>query len=126
MESGKARLLAAAAAVVVAVVLLIVLQGGSGGSPGSSNAGGKVPTIVIKGGKPAGGIAQLTYTKGERIRFRVVCPFAEEVHLHGYDVMKDVRAGGSVEFDVPAEIQGVFEAELEGRKEQIAEITVNP
>jgi hypothetical protein len=40
--------------------------------------------------------------------------------------MKDVPAGGSVSFSFPAEIEGIFEAELEGRKEQIAEIRVNP
>ena len=40
--------------------------------------------------------------------------------------MKDVEAGGSVSFDFPATIEGVFEAELESRKEQILELTVNP
>ena len=40
--------------------------------------------------------------------------------------MQDVPAGGTVSFDFPAEIEGIFEAELEGRKEQIAEIRVNP
>ena len=51
---------------------------------------------------------------------------SDEVHVHGYDIMKDVEAGGSVSFDFPATIEGVFEAELEGRKEQILELTVNP
>jgi hypothetical protein len=37
-----------------------------------------------------------------------------------------VKAGGSVSFDFPATIEGVFEAELEGRREQILELTVNP
>ena len=40
--------------------------------------------------------------------------------------MKDVAAGGSVSFDFPADIEGIFEAELEGREEQIAELRVNP
>ncbi len=81
---------------------------------------------MVKNGKPVGGIRTLTYNKGDRIRFKVDSDVSDEVHLHGYDVMKDVKAGGSVSFDVPATIEGVFEAELEGRKEQIAEITVNP
>ena len=51
---------------------------------------------------------------------------ADEVHMHGYDIVKDVKPGGSVTFDFPATIEGVFEAELEGRKEQILELTVNP
>jgi hypothetical protein len=40
--------------------------------------------------------------------------------------MKDVEAGGSVSFDFPATLEGVFEAELEDRGEQILELTVNP
>jgi hypothetical protein len=120
------RALAGVAVVVVAVVLLVVLKSGNGSS--SNTDGGKLQTIVIgKDGHPVGGIRQLTYNKGEQILFEVKVPFAEEVHLHGYDVMKDVKAGGgSVTYDLPASIEGVFEAELEGRKEQIIEMTVNP
>jgi hypothetical protein len=113
-----------AAAVAAAVVLLIVLKGGGSGGSGAVTRG--VPTIVVRHGKPVGGIAQLTYKEGERVRFKVASDVSDEVHVHGYDVMKDVRAGGSVSFDFPATIEGVFEAELESRKEQILELRVNP
>jgi hypothetical protein len=46
--------------------------------------------------------------------------------MHGYEIGKNVKAGGSVTFEFPATIEGVFEAELESRKEQILELTVNP
>jgi hypothetical protein len=107
-------------------VLLIVLKDDGGSNGETSGAGGEVATIVIKNGKPVGGIKQLTYNEGERVRFKVDSDVSDEVHMHGYDIMKDVRAGGSVSFDFPATIEGVFEAELEGRKEQILELTVNP
>jgi hypothetical protein len=94
--------------------------------PESASMGGKVPTIVIRNGEPVGGIKQLEYSAGDEIRFEVSSDVADEVHIHGYDLMQDVPAGGTVSFDFPAEIEGIFEAELEGRKEQIAEITVNP
>jgi hypothetical protein len=113
--------------VVVAVVLLIVLS--SGGSDESSTTdAGKVPTIVVdKEGHPVGGIRELVYRKGDQIHFKVKVPFEEEVHLHGYDVMKEVpMGGGTVTYDLPAEIEGVFEAELEGHKEQIIELKVEP
>ena len=75
------------------------------------------PIVVDKQGEPVGGIAELTYRKGDRIHFKVKVPFEEEIHLHGYDVMKEVpKGGGTVTYDLPAEIEGVFEAELEGRK----------
>lgn len=123
MSSNAGRALAGAAIVVIAIVLLIVLK--NGGSETSATTKG-VTMIVVKNGKPVGGIAQLTYNKGEQVRFEVDSDVSDEVHMHGYDIMKDVKAGGSVSFDFPATIEGVFEAELEGRKEQILELTVNP
>lgn len=123
MSSTRLRVLGGVALVVLAVVLLIVFK--KGASETSAVTKG-VPTIVIKNGQPVGGIRQLTYNKGERVHFKVASDISEEVHMHGYDIMKDVKAGGTVTFDFPATIEGVFEAELEGRKEQILELTVNP
>jgi hypothetical protein len=120
--------------VVVAVVLLIVLKNGGNdnsgdtrtASQGKSGAKASIPTIVIENGEPIGGITDITVNEGERVRFKVDSDVSDEVHMHGYDIMKDVRAGGSVSFDFPATIEGIFEAELEGRREQILELTVNP
>jgi hypothetical protein len=126
MSSNALRALAGVAVVIVAIVLLVVLSNNDENS--GSTDGGKLRTIVVdKAGHPVGGIRQLTYNKGEQILFKVKVPFVEEVHLHGYDVAKEVKAGGgSVTYDLPASIEGVFEAELESRKEQIIELTVNP
>jgi hypothetical protein len=118
------------ALVVVAVVLFVVLGGGSDSSSHSSSTtdAGKVPTVVVdKEGHPVGGIQELVYRKGDRIHFKVKVPFEEEVHLHGYDVAKEVpKGGGTVTYDLPADIEGVFEAELEDQKEQIVELKVEP
>lgn len=123
---SKRTAIVGAALVAIAVVLLIVL--GSGSDESSGTDAGKVPTIVVdKEGHPVGGIQELVYRKGDQIHFKVEVPFQEEVHLHGYDVMKEVpKGGGTVTYDLPAEIEGIFEAELEGRKEQIIELRVEP
>jgi hypothetical protein len=92
----------------------------------NGKAVGGVATIRVRDGKPVGGITQLDYSKGDQIRIKVVSDVADEVHLHGYDIGKDVKAGGSVTFDLPASLEGVFEIELESRKEQIAELRVEP
>jgi hypothetical protein len=144
MKSNRARVLGGIAVVVVAVVLLIVLKddgsdsgesssGGTGNvaaegeGPGRANpATAAVPTIVVEGGKPVGGVRTLTYKEGDQIRFAVESDISEEIHVHGYDLAKEVRAGGSVRFDFPASLEGVFEAELEERGVQIAELIVNP
>jgi len=92
----------------------------------AASRGGTVPTVTIRNGEPVGGVAELEYSAGEDVRFEVTSDVADEVHVHGYDLMEEVPAGGTVSFDFPAEIEGIFEVELEGRKEQIAELTVNP
>jgi hypothetical protein len=82
--------------------------------------------ITVRNGRPVGGVKELSYNSGDRIRFVVTSDVADEVHVHGYDIAKDVRAGGSVRFGFPAKLEGVFEVELEGRGEQIAELRVSP
>lgn len=140
MGSSGARALVAVIAIGAAVVLFIVLSGDDSSSPTTTastaeqtatDGGGKpqqpkAPTIVVKDGQPVGGVQELTFTAGDDIRFDVKSDTAAEVHFHGYNVMQDVEAGGEVSFDVPADIEGVFDLELEETATQIAEVTVNP
>jgi hypothetical protein len=91
-----------------------------------SNTAVDVPTIVVRDGEPVDGVAELEFSAGEEIRFRVSSDQAEEIHVHGYDVSKDVPAGGTIEFAFPAELEGIYEAELEELGVQIAELRINP
>lgn len=112
----------------VAAVAGLSACGGSdtGSGHGITENQGATPTIVVENGEPVGGVQELEYNAGDQVRFKVDSDVADEIHVHGYDLMKDVSAGGSVTFSFPAEIEGIFEVELEGRKEQIAELRVNP
>ncbi len=85
-----------------------------------------VPKVVVKGGEPVGGVEELEFTEGERIRFTVVSDVADHVHVHGYDLMKDVSAGGQATFSFKATITGIFEAELEDRGVQVVSLRVDP
>ena len=126
MNAKTMRVLAGAAVVVVAIVLLVVLKKDDSGESMATDAG-KLTTIVVnKAGEPVGGIADLNYKKGDQIQFEVQSAVADEVHVHGYELMKDVPAGGTITYDFPATIEGVFEAEMEGQKEQIIQLTVEP
>ncbi|MDX6588464.1 MAG: hypothetical protein QOI31_2937 [Solirubrobacterales bacterium] len=86
----------------------------------------EVPVIEIEGGQPVGGVAEFEVVEGDNIRFIVRSDEAHEIHLHTYDVAMEVEAGGEVEFDVPATIGGVVEAEIEDTAVPIAEISVVP
>jgi hypothetical protein len=142
MRSNAVRTGVVLATIGVAIVLFVVLNGGDDdttkttpattqatgptGQKTTTEASEKPVTITVAKAKPVGGVKDLEYTKGERVRFVVRSDVSDEVHVHGYDLMKDVQAGGSVRFDFPAKLEGVFEVELESRKEQIAELRVSP
>ncbi len=85
-----------------------------------------VPLVVVRGGRPVDGVKDLTFKKGEKARFAVRSDVADEIHLHGYDLKKDVSAGGTVTFSFTAKIDGIFEVELENAGVQIASLKVTP
>lgn len=87
------------------------------------------PTVVrvrVVGGVPEGGIVRKTVDKGDVVVLIVRSDVADHVHLHGYDIMRDVTAGGTARIRFRATLPGRFEAELEDRGVQLAELTVNP
>ena len=83
-----------------------------------------VVRIVVVGGAPQGGIVRETVRKGDRVRIVVESDVADEIHLHGYDLSKDVAAGGTATIAFVADVPGRFEVELEQRSVQIADLTV--
>jgi ABC-type glycerol-3-phosphate transport system substrate-binding protein len=82
--------------------------------------------IVVENGAPKGGIVRKTVNQGDKVVLVVTSDVADEIHLHGYDKSRDVEAGGTVRLPFTATIPGRFEAELESRGVQIADITVEP
>lgn len=87
------------------------------------------PTIVrvrVVDGAPQGGIVRKTVQKGDRVVLVVTSDVADHVHLHGYDIMRDVAAGGTARIRFRATVPGRFEVELEDRGAQIADLTVQP
>jgi hypothetical protein len=85
-----------------------------------------VPNIRIRDAKPVGGVQRLEFEKGETAEFFVTSDVADHVHVHGYDLMKDVTPGKRVKFEFEADIDGQFEIELEDRHVEIATLRVNP
>jgi hypothetical protein len=119
--SGRTR----AAIVVVAIAVLVagyvlISSGGDDDKSGGST------TVRVVDAKPDGGIKKLEFKKGDQVSFTVVSDTADEIHVHGYDLMKDVEKGGSASFSFKGSIEGRFVVELEDHKQQIAELDVTP
>ena len=152
--SRQQRLVFAGIAAVIAVVAVIVLAGGSDDEPetaattptpaatatASPDATAEAtptteptaePTpeaveIEVEGGKVEGGPVDVEVEQGERARFTVRSDTADHVHVHGYDVLKDVAAGGKARFEFKAKFDGEYEVELEDRAVQIIKLVVQP
>jgi hypothetical protein len=118
----NSRLALLGAAVVIIVVAVVVI--GTGGSSDTKTSG--PTTVVVKNGKPEGGVKDVTFKKGGTVDLTVKSDTADEVHFHGYDVHKDVTKGGTVHFKFPAKIDGKFIVELENHKQMLANVTVEP
>jgi copper(I)-binding protein len=84
-----------------------------------------VVSIVVVNAAPQGGIVRQTVNKGDRVVLVVKSDVADEIHLHGYDLSRDVTAGGTARLPFTATLPGRFEVELESRGVQIADLTVN-
>ncbi len=142
MQSTAARAVLLIVLAAAAVGLFVVLSGGDdddGGSETTTEATVATDTatappepqfevITLKNGAPVGGVQELEYTKGDRIRIEVrLDEPQEDVHIHGYDIEK-LNPSGTVKFDFPANLDGIFELEAHGPSGDVAlaEIVVNP
>ena len=147
------RILIAAVAVVVAVVGLFVVfrpddDGGaaSGTTTATTTTQTTSPTttlppppppppqpppparvrIVVRDGLPVGGVRGVTVSEGRRVVLIVTSDVADHVHLHGYDIMRDVAPGQPARIAFRATIPGTVEAELEDRGVPLARIVTQP
>lgn len=144
------NLLIAAGTIVLAVVLFAVLRPDDENEPQASPTATTVATttrsttttpvkpppprrpqparvqIVVRDGLPVGGIRRVTVAKNRRVILRVTSDVSDHVHLHGYDLMKDVAPGQPAQISFRATRVGTVEAELEDRGVQIAAITTKP
>jgi hypothetical protein len=136
-----------AAAVIVAAGLFIVLRPDNGNDNASGNTTTTGTTtssstttsttppaspppanvrIVVRGGEPMDGIRNVTVSKGRRVVLIVDSDVADEVHVHGYNLKRDVTPGTPARLPFRATINGTVEVELEQRGVPLARITTQP
>jgi hypothetical protein len=82
--------------------------------------------IVVRDGHPVGGVRRVTVREGRRVVLTVTSDVADHVHLHGYNVMRDVAPGMPARLAFRATIVGTVEVELEDRGLRLATITTQP
>jgi pullulanase/glycogen debranching enzyme len=119
--SRAQRLSFLAVAVVVGVVAVVVILI-SGGSDDSSSGATSGKTVVLEPGK----VQKLKYTQGDEVRFQVRSPKADEVHVHGYNIERELKPNQPTTIAFKATINGIFDIEVHSTDTQIGQLTVEP
>ena len=97
--------------------------------PATTTEAGPAPVqldVVVVGGQPKGGIVRESVDLDSAVVLTVTSDVADEVHVHGYDLMADVAPGAPATIRFTADAPGRFEIELENTGVQIAELEVRP
>ena len=149
--SRAQRLTFLAIAVAIAVVAVIVLgSGGDEEQTASNTAATATATATAEPGADAtatpeetpeatptpkpkppppllrpGRVTQLRFKEGQTVVFRVRADGPEEIHVHGYDIEKEVGTD-PVRVSFPARLTGIWAIELHGSGEEIAQLRVDP
>ena len=133
-------------AAIIAVVAVIVLSGGGDETDKAADATATptpsatpsgtaeatatpTPTPTPKPKPPllqAGKEPTLSFDQGDTVRFRVRHGEAEEVHIHGYDIKKELAANETADVSFKATIPGIFEIELEQSGTPLGRLKVEP
>ena len=70
-------------------------------------------TLQIVNGELVDGFRRVRVAVGSVVAWSVTADVADEIHIHGYDILQPVAEGQPTSFAFVAEIPGVFEVELE-------------
>lgn len=71
-------------------------------------------TVEVVEGASVGGHQRVQVDLGSVVALMVTADTADELHVHGYDILRAVSDGHPVHFAFTADIPGVFEVELHG------------
>jgi hypothetical protein len=82
--------------------------------------------VAVRGGKVVGGPKVHEVPFGERMTLVVSSDIADHVHLHGYELLRDVAPGRPVRLSFVTRLSGTFEFELEDAHLRLGELSVAP
>lgn len=82
-----------------------------------------IEVMVMDGDITGGG--RIPVSLGDEVLVRITADTADEVHLHGYDLLVALEAGVTAELRFDADIPGVFELELHDARLPLAELEIS-
>ena len=134
MSRGQRIGLVVVAAVIAVVAFVIAKPGGDDSkdttktqaSGPSKPPGPQVTRIQLKGHNPVGGRKTIKVKRDDQVRIVVTSDAADEVHLHGYDIEREVGPGKPGRYAFKADKEGAYELETHSNEQKIAILQVQP
>ena len=109
------------------IVLAVALAAIAVPTAASAHAAATTPvtvSITVVNGRPVGGIKRQTIKKGSTVRLVVRTNVGTAIHLHGYNLEKNVKKGTPTVLQFVAKVPGRFALELHPMDAQLAQLTV--
>jgi FtsP/CotA-like multicopper oxidase with cupredoxin domain len=122
--------------IVVALLVLLALGGlffalrpdapSSGRSDADREGGPRTETfdVSIEGGAMTPG--EISVSEGDRVTLRLTSDEPVELHLHGYDLEKEVNPGETATLSFEADLTGRFEVEDHDKETALGVLLVRP
>ena len=82
--------------------------------------------IRVEGGAKVEGPDTISVAQGDVVSFEVVADVADEIHVHGFDLLFETIPGEPVVVEFTADATGIFEVELEESRLFLVNIEVTP
>ncbi|HUP18040.1 MAG TPA: hypothetical protein VM848_18575 [Acidimicrobiia bacterium] len=92
----------------------------------TTSTAAEVPRITVENGVKTEGLDTISVRVGETVQFEVEADIADEIHVHGYDLLFETIPGEEVLVEFVADATGIFEVELEGLGLAIVDVEVTP
>ena len=105
---------------------------GDGGSttttPGSTTSapddGVQVIEVTVTGGQPEGGARTESVDVGDEVELRVTADAADEVHVHGYELVLELHPDETATLRFTADLPGRWEVELHEAEVELLQLEV--
>lgn len=98
----------------------------AGSEPTPARAGPVTADIEIRNGRLHSGPATVQLTQGQTVKLTVLSDRDDELHLHGYDIALQLRAGQRANLMLEATLSGRFEYEIHSTHSGIGALEVYP
>ena len=129
------RLLVALAGVAGIVVAFVLIRGGDGdeATPATTRAtttaaapAGTTVRFVVRDGKVVGGPQVHDVPFEKRVTLVVVSDTPGQLHVHGYELTRDVSPGAPTRLTFFTRLSGRFEVELHEAEISLGELSILP